>query len=427
MSRHEQLHPTEQLSAIDEQFAAISHDAHSEEHVVAANAQSYDVSHELARGTINDVYGVEQGIHGVVKAGDELFGVVKASVKDASGAPVETFVLSRFGKEGERAQIVGLLQEGAPLSVGRDHQEGLSDTTSRNHFKIGMFEGKLVLEDSHSTNGTELITGSQTAAEVAKPQDEGRFMRRALHKVLRRHKKQQAVVPAVSPLEDFKTWAPKSAEIRELVIPTAEVHAQPIVAVQPEVARVSTEQEPDQTLEQFAGKVDAISEAMSHAIKITTRPGNEKVTLDTNTLVNLMGSSDFVSRSVLAALKDLQGTGIAQRADVRKALKSAFDLEMLPTNTMPREVDWESDTSIIKHAELIQNSLHGLKREEALRSGLQWAVPSTLGRLTGALSSIAHAAARDSVAAPRFAASLQYHAGNLKTPEHFAEALKAKK
>lgn len=112
-------------------------------------------------GTVNEAEQIEQDLCGVMRAGNELFGVVKVRATDTERSRV---VLTRFpARKDERATIVGVLDKDNPLYVGRDGldaagYEDLDNDMSRRHFSVKLDEeGRLVLTDTDSTNGTEFL------------------------------------------------------------------------------------------------------------------------------------------------------------------------------------------------------------------------------------------------------------------------------
>lgn len=146
--------------------------------------------------SIAQSYNRQTGIHtemlAVIKAGQELFGVLKVENKDEKG----NFVLSRFMPEGQRGQIVGVMTPEAPevAEVGRekfrDINQPLDPEVSRNHFSVTISEhGEIIVTDNGSSNGTEVFANFK-----------GGF----------------APTPElpIGPLRS-SNWAPKSAELAE--------------------------------------------------------------------------------------------------------------------------------------------------------------------------------------------------------------------
>lgn len=171
---------------------------------------------QVMAGADNAKEGLSQDLCQVVKAGDETFGIIKFN--DQSDAEPK-FIVSRFGADGERASIVGMFSKDKSLSVGRNHQGDLHNTTSREHFSVGMLDGKLAVVDNGSTNGTELFKPRDVQAEITQPQTPQKFGMRALKRVIGRFGKKAeapAEIPA-DPLHTFENWAPKSAEVKEFI------------------------------------------------------------------------------------------------------------------------------------------------------------------------------------------------------------------
>jgi len=145
----------------------------------------------------NPKEGVAQTLGAVISAGQELFAVVKSSARDDYNEDPNNlttkYVLTHFGKDGQRAQIVGVLEEGYPIKVGLAHQVdmGFDLETSGNHFEIGVVDGMIAVGDSGSSNGTEVLVSGLVGA------------------------------PSEStPFDDFNKWAPKSADVKTAVLST---------------------------------------------------------------------------------------------------------------------------------------------------------------------------------------------------------------
>lgn len=160
--------------------------------------------------------GLSQDLCRVVKAGDETFGII--TFHDQSD-PKSRFIVSKFGADGERATIVGMLSEGNALNIGRNHQPELDKTVSREHLSVGLRWGEIAVVDNGSTNGTEVFKRRDVAQEIAQPQTPQKFGVRALKRVIGRFGKQAeapAEIPA-DPLQTFENWAPKSAEVKAFI------------------------------------------------------------------------------------------------------------------------------------------------------------------------------------------------------------------
>lgn len=432
----EQTNIQETLSPEDQLFSDIQAQPQAELIQVTMNATSHEIGQPLTeQGTINSEKGVEQDLFGVVKAGDELFGVVKTKAKDLhhpEQAETTKFVLTRFGKDGERATVVSVLDNVYPVTVGRTHQEGLSKTTSKDHFRIGINGDNLVIEDLGSTNGTKLLMGRDVQKEVTQPQPEGRFGMRALkraHDKLKANPETDKIVE--DPLTDFKTWAPNSQEMKIAVLssrvgiyvdrPRVAPQSIPVRRYESQPVR---DQEPDPRVERFANDSRVVESTMSEVVKALLSHEGQKFELSDDDLVVLFGVNDFISRSILASLQDAKSTGVILKPEVQEALRSAFDLPVLQTNTMPSDLEWGNENAVIQHAALIQSKLHGVEREERLKykESQQWPVPDTTQRLSNAFAVLSDAIARNPSATRLF--NSNYHAGNMKTPLHLSERLK---
>ena len=120
--------------------------------------------------------GVYQYLRGIIKAGNSFFSIVDSRVQNKFKQPdkpdsyITTFV-TRY-KPGEPAEIIGSVEDGKVLTIGRSAQRGaLSDDPkiSRNHFKISVEDSAdgstIEVTDAGSTNGTVVLTMSPDALQ----------------------------------------------------------------------------------------------------------------------------------------------------------------------------------------------------------------------------------------------------------------------
>ena len=143
---------------------------------------------------------VTQQLRAVVKAGQEIFGIVEATIIQQTGSePLieDAVVITRHNSQG-RAEVISTLIRGHGVEhIGRAHQTDLGDEVSREHFSITQdVYGGLIIKDgksdgSASTNGTEVF-------EI-KPSD-----------------KERPNKPD-KPWEDFTFWAPESSDVKKAV------------------------------------------------------------------------------------------------------------------------------------------------------------------------------------------------------------------
>lgn len=160
--------------------------------LVAGDPYLIDPSQEPVEHTVNDTTGVSQQLKAIVSASSyEQFGVVKVGLKGADVQGESShWVITRFSQDPQqRGQIVGILEPGVSMLVGREMLEeagtkGVNDHMSRKHFSVVLTpEGQVAINDEHSTNGTKVITTD-----------------RHIHD---------------HPRAGFGVWAPPTAEVRD--------------------------------------------------------------------------------------------------------------------------------------------------------------------------------------------------------------------
>jgi len=121
--------------------------------------------------------GVSQQLRAVVKAGQDIFGIVEAiaqiKLQDESKPHfIDATIITRHNADGRAVIVKTITTRGNGVEpIGRSHQKGLGDEVSRNHFYIetnidrtlNIYDGDA--SGKPSTNGTEVfeikpVTGS---------------------------------------------------------------------------------------------------------------------------------------------------------------------------------------------------------------------------------------------------------------------------
>jgi hypothetical protein len=200
---------------------------HKVETVPITQAGVFDITEAMGQrttrvlgseGGAKDV--VQQELHAVVKAGDELFGVVHV---DVGGEGVSELLLTRFNQNGERAGIIGVIPAWFPtvgaagLKVGREHQQDLHNTVSRDHFSIGTLGNRLLIGEYGSTNGTTIIrmrTQAEREAQIVSPKPTRR-PGIVGHVGRRIAERRQPKSTPENPLLNHRLWSATAAEARE--------------------------------------------------------------------------------------------------------------------------------------------------------------------------------------------------------------------
>ena len=118
--------------------------------------------------------GIESSLIGVIKAGDELFGLV-AVRQDGDNKKV-SFAVSQFN-EGSNGKFVGAVSKAKPSldNFGRAKwHDALDATVSRNHFSVELNDRQeIVVTDNGSSNGTQLFAKFKTDSNADEPLPEG--------------------------------------------------------------------------------------------------------------------------------------------------------------------------------------------------------------------------------------------------------------
>ncbi len=189
-------------------------------------AAAVDLNTAIA-GADNHTQKVHSSLHGVIRAGDSFFSVFSTRLDSLEAEP--QVVISQMRPDATKARrpwVVGVLHKDEPLHLGRDYQDDLSMSTSRDHCTIELKDGVLTVTDE-STNGTELYLQSPESESVNnKTVDEGRFGMRSLTHWLRGRNTEKDVTQSTedSPLDSIYTWAPPSTDIKASI--TVDQHNQ---------------------------------------------------------------------------------------------------------------------------------------------------------------------------------------------------------
>ncbi len=224
-------HPTQELQSqlSDQLFAAVRTQENYETAVVLPNNPVEIDTKEPLRSAVNESQGISQDLLAVVSAGNSLFGIIKIQVAESE---VTKFLVSKLSKETERATIVGIFGEGQTFTVGRSLQPELDDLVSRDHFTMSFVEGKLLLADNDSTNGTEVVQTSGINQEINQSQEPAPFAIKSVRRIINRFGKhaQAGEELQADPLLNLNIWAPKSADVKELIQdtekePVSEAHS----------------------------------------------------------------------------------------------------------------------------------------------------------------------------------------------------------
>jgi hypothetical protein len=114
--------------------------------------------------------GIFQSLHGVIKAGNDLFGVV--TVSDLNKGKLSRGLIRFATEEGEQSTLVDFIEPGKQLRVNRKQYPEVSGAISREkHFAIEMLpEGTMDVPligviDEGSTHGTEMWQAKITEAK----------------------------------------------------------------------------------------------------------------------------------------------------------------------------------------------------------------------------------------------------------------------
>lgn len=126
---------------------------------------------------------VTQELVTVVRAGGENFAIVKM-FKSPSSKALST-VVTRVGASASDggANVVGVVDPGAPFVVGRTMDPDFSVNLSREHFSVALREdGKVEITDLNSTNGTQIVKAREEKVYIAKSEERERIVKNAFHK-----------------------------------------------------------------------------------------------------------------------------------------------------------------------------------------------------------------------------------------------------
>lgn len=165
------------------QAAINGYPEHLETPLIHGGEISFPLAESEIGRTVNDE-GQRQILRGVIEAGSESFGVIEVTEDRQSRG----YVVSRLNPaEGERATLVGILNENETLLLGRNSEKGYDDSVSREHCELIIRDGNLVVTDLDSTNGTRAVA-----------QKPGGYARK--------------MIKDSDPLRDVYIWAPPTAE-----------------------------------------------------------------------------------------------------------------------------------------------------------------------------------------------------------------------
>lgn len=411
--------------------------ANAEVHEIPRQANMYEFGEPLLDHTVvNGNIGVEQDLYGAVRAGSELFGIVKATVLNDDHSTTEKFVLTRFGNEDERAMIIGQISD-QPLVVGRQKQAEsglvLSADVSRQHFEIRVIHNRLYIQDLNSKNGTTLILGRSMSKEAEQPHTESRFGLAAAWRRAAARKYEEPTPytqPAANPFSKMSAWAPESAGIKEVVEMGRLSHntLEPQIiednhAVDEKIRR-KFEGSADKHILGLSMNADLIGDRARHAYNRLPPLNSEGSKLDRDVKGGLIQSTELMARSIFAVLQDVRYSGITKLPEVRDALQAAFDLPILPADTMPHHLDWEDEDEIVVQAQTIQEELHMLDRA-SIRPHLEPTIIHSLQRASHGLAVLLEKAARNDRTSNALRKKTKYIEGNMQSPQHYTNKLQA--
>jgi|GEM_PF-4995814 len=166
--------------------------------------------------------GQRQSLRAVIGAGSELFGIVR--IDDEHNTDANGHVLTRLAQNNyEQPAIIGVIQPGEALNIGRDAAHNNDPTMSQSHFSVSLAEAGIVIKDLRSTNGTKLFAHETTLAPRM-PELEGQVANRALKRLaaLMPRRKSKLEPTPKDPLQESTIWAPDPEEVRNLLEPISE-------------------------------------------------------------------------------------------------------------------------------------------------------------------------------------------------------------
>jgi hypothetical protein len=108
----------------------------------------------------NQQEGVFQFLRALVKAGEEFFAITDVLVIGEPGKDIIKGTAITQHRINDRANLIGFFDEKRkPITIGRNHQEDLKSTTSREHFTVALaHDGSVGILDLGSKNGTDVYT-----------------------------------------------------------------------------------------------------------------------------------------------------------------------------------------------------------------------------------------------------------------------------
>jgi len=295
---------------------------------------SIQLSESIAT-TVNQRSGVYEDLYAVVRAGKEAFGVVKLSViNHEKQETTERYVLTRFGKEGERGQAGMFIDDDDTMTLVGKNRAGalqLDDTISDRHFAINVEDGVLRVNSLDPEKPIMVMTAV-----------EGSDLARSAH---------------AGPLEGSMAWSVQSSEVKEML---AEVEGR-------------------QELE----KSDQLKyEAVDHdpAFMAIVQPHQEKITLLHKQLEQVLSETDPNDHDRIAAIRgSWEGAAAKARAEYEAAVKPYFlaRLELFrddrgPGYSIPGKVHYDSKTySVISDSgrKLVHYSGHSFIQSGSITTG----------------------------------------------------------
>jgi len=168
------------------------------------------VSGEPMSTMLNASEGIRQDLVGVVKAGPELFGIVRVTLSEKDQTQPSGFNLTegvgvtRFGRDDDdKATLLGFVEPARPVIVGRRKQQDLDEQVSRAHFVVARAgDGSIGILDLHSSNGTTIVVHESTVDKFG---------------IKDLDPKPGSQIGAHNPVRNYKLWSADSAKLRPML------------------------------------------------------------------------------------------------------------------------------------------------------------------------------------------------------------------
>lgn len=189
-----------------------------------------DLSTTAMVETVNNSHKVYSQLHGMVRVGDSMFGIMSTQIDSRESTP--HYLVSKIvpdATERRRATIVGSIpSDGQPFHIGRNQegQKDLDSTVSRVHCSLRIEDGKLYINDT-STNGTEVFIDPEATTETSQNYSQEQTAYRGINKYF---KKIQESLRGSKPKEldqgdgkkntlvsNINIWAPPSSDLRAYI------------------------------------------------------------------------------------------------------------------------------------------------------------------------------------------------------------------